>query len=136
MTLRMPNEGEVQSLAIELGQDGQETLSLCLFTNNVTPADTDTLSTYTEASGYGYAAIDLTPANWTITAGSPTEAVYPQQTFTFTGALGDVYGYFVKYKTSGILRHAERFTDGPYSVTLDGDTIKITLKVTRQDTLD
>ena len=119
-----------------VGKTGVENLLLKLYSNNITPDETDTAGTYTELSGNGYAAKTLTGSSWTITAGAPSLAEYAQQTFSFTGAAGNVYGYFLVGATSGILKWAERFTDGPYNVTASGDAIKVTPKLTLQDTLD
>jgi hypothetical protein len=51
--------------------------------------------------------------------------VYSQQTWTFTGALGNVYGYYTTRASSGDLVYAERFTDGPYNIVNNGDQIKL-----------
>lgn len=53
-------------------------------------------------------------------------ATYAQQTFTFTGALGNVYGYYLNRTTGTDLMVAERFSDGPYNITANGDQIKVT----------
>src|SRR5581483_9133582 len=81
-----------------------------LFVNNITPADTDIASTYTEASGGGYAPKTLTGANWTTTQGAPSHADYAQQIWTFTGPLtgnATIYGYYATRATDGDLVVAE-----------------------------
>lgn len=130
MTLLVPNVGEGLALEYFVNKSTPQDQVLRLFTNDVTPSETDTLATYTEASGSGYSAITLTGANWTITTGAPSEAAYAQQTFTFTGALGNVYGYYNNRTTGTELMLAERFTDGPYDIQNNGDEIKITPKIT------
>lgn len=130
MALLVPNGAEQVMLENILNKTAPENLTLILYTNNITPGETDTIATYTEASGSGYAAVALTAANWTATPGAPTEAVYPEVTFTFTGALGNVYGYAIKGATSGNLKWAERFSNGPYNVQNNGDQIKVTPKLT------
>lgn len=78
---------------------GGDNLTLKLFVTDVTPADTQITSAYTEAVGGGYAAKTLSAASWTIqTTAGIAEGVYADQVFTFTGALTTnpaVYGYFV-----------------------------------------
>ncbi|MGH7261470.1 MAG: hypothetical protein ACREI9_12450 [Nitrospiraceae bacterium] len=130
MALLIPNAAEDVALQNFLNKTAPQTCVLKLFTNNVTPAETDTEASYTEAAGFGYAAVTLTPASWTITPGAPTEAAYPEQIFTFTGNLGNVYGYYVVETTSGKIKWAERFSDGPYNIVNNGDQIKITPKIT------
>jgi hypothetical protein len=131
MPLLVPNNGEVFAISYFVGKVAStEPLTLRLFTSNTTPSETDTAATYTEASGNGYAAIPLTGASWTVTAGAPTSATNAQQTFTFTGALGNVYGYYLTRTTTGDIAYAERFSDGPYAISNNGDQIKITPTIT------
>lgn len=131
MALVVPNAAEDVMLQNILNKTAPQNKTLKLFTNNITPAETDTAATYTEASGNGYAAISLsTPASWTITPGNPTTAAYPEQVFTFTGALGNVYGYYVVETVSGIIQWAERFPTAPYNIANNGDQIKITPQFT------
>ncbi len=130
MALLVPNQGEQIALEALVGKTAGQNLILRLYTSNTTPAETDTEATYTEASGNGYAAITLTAASWTVTPGAPTEAAYAEQTFTFTGALGNVYGYYFTQVASGKLVWAERFTGAPFNIANNGDQIKITPKIT------
>lgn len=130
MALVVPNQGEQIALEALVGKTAGQNLVLRLYTNNVTPGETDTEATYTEASGNGYAAKTLTAANWTFTANAPSYVDYAEQTFTFTGALGNVYGYYFTQVTSGLLVWAERFTDAPFNIANNGDQIKITPKIT------
>jgi hypothetical protein len=108
-----------------LGDQSPRNLVLKLFTSNTTPSESDVPSptAYYEPYGvgntnaYGYApstgypfcvnnrtdqaytqqtGILLNGSRWTIAqVGSGTTATYPEQTFTFTGNAGDVYGYYV-----------------------------------------
>jgi len=88
-------------------------LTMRLYSNNATPDHASTASSFTEISGGGYTGKALTFANWTITAGAPTQAIYNSaQTFTFTGATdapGTIYGYYVTRNSDGKLMWAERF---------------------------
>lgn len=128
MALSFPDVGENLALEMITNKTAPQNLVLKLYSNNITPAEADTAGTYTECSGNGYAAITLTGASWgTAAAGS---IAYAQQTFTFTGALGNVYGYFVIQATSTVLVYSERFTDGPYNIANNGDQIKITPTIT------
>ena len=99
MALVVCNNGESIALSYLTGKAAStENLVYRLFATNVTPAETDTAGSYTEATGGGYAAKTLTGASWTVTTGAPTSATYAQQDYTFTGPLttnGTVYGYYV-----------------------------------------
>lgn len=129
MPLLVPNPSETTMLEAILNKVAPQNLVLRLFTNNVTPGETDLAATYTEASGNGYAAQNLTAASWTVAEGAPTEATHPEMTFTFTGALGNVYGYYVTQATSGKLMWAERFTGAPFNIANNGDQIRVTPKL-------
>ena len=106
----IPYAEEVKHLQVILNQN----ITLRLYSNNVVPAKTDTAATYTEVTGGGYAAIVLTLADWTITAGSgstPTKAQAAYRDIIFTGAIGapgNIYGYFMT-DAAGDLFGAERF---------------------------
>lgn len=132
MALLVPNQGEVIALEATLNKTAPENLDLVLYKSNTTPGETDTESTYTVADFTGYATIQLTAASWTISPGAPTEAAYAQQTFASTASSQNqnVYGYYVKQRTSGKLVWVERFTDGPYQIANNGDQIKVTPKFT------
>jgi hypothetical protein len=131
MALLVPNNGEKIILEYLVNKvTAQEDLVLRLFTSNTTPGETDTASTYTEATGNGYSAITLTGASWTVSGTAPTEASYAEQTFTFTGALGNVYGYYMTRASTGDIVLAERFTTAPFNIQNNGDQIKITPKIT------
>lgn len=130
MPLLVPNNGEGDALSFFVNKTAPENLVLRLYTNNITPAETDTAASYTEASGFGYASITLAGASWTVTEGAPSQAAFAQQTFTFTGNLGNVYGYHMTRLTSGRIAYAERFPDGPYTMVNNGDQIRVTPQIT------
>lgn len=131
MALLVPNNGEGDALSYFVNKSAPENLILKLFTSNTTPAEADTAGTYTEASGSGYAAITLTGASWAAPVeGAPSSIAYAEQTFTFTGALGNVYGYYCVRASSGRIAYVERFSNGPYNIQNNGDAIKITPTIT------
>jgi len=108
-----------------LADQSPRNLVLKLFTSNTTPAESDVPSAtayyepygvgntnaygYAPSTGYPYCVnnrtdqdytsqtgILLNGSRWRINnVGSGTTATYPEQTFTFTGDAGDVYGYYV-----------------------------------------
>lgn len=104
-------------------------LTLKLFATNVTPVDTHTAGSYTEAAGGGYASKTLTNGSWTLTTGNdPSDVVYAAQTFTFTGALttnATIYGYYV-VDAAGTLIFAEAVTS--FTPANNGDNLAITPK--------
>jgi hypothetical protein len=126
-TLVFTQTGEVVALQNIVNNTAPQSLVLRLFSNNYTPSSTDTVSNYTELSGYGYSSVALTPSNFTFTQGNPVTGTYPQITFTFTGAAGLIYGYFVTQASSGNLIFANRFSNAPISIANNGDQIRVTL---------
>src|SRR5687768_10807464 len=130
MALVFPDVGENLALEMITNKTAAQNLVLRLYTNNVTPGESDTAGTYTEASGGGYSAITLTGSSWG--AASAGSIAYAQQTFTFSSVPGTatMYGYFVTQATSGTLLYAERFTGAPFTIANAGDQVKITPTIT------
>lgn len=131
MTLLVPDVGEVIALKAFLNNTAGQDQTLKLFATNVTPAETDTAGTYTEAAGGGYTSKSLAGASWSFTAGAPSHADFAQQTWTFTGALttnATVFGYYVVQASSGTLLWAEQFTS--FTPANNGDQILLTPKIT------
>lgn len=132
MALLVPDVGEVYALKAFLNNTAATDPIIKLFATNVTPAETDTAGTYTEAAGGGYSTkAALTGSSWTFTAGAPSHGDFAQQTYTFTGALTTnptIFGYFMVANTSGTLLWAEAFTS--FTPANNGDQILLTPKIT------
>lgn len=129
MSLVLCNQAETLALQYLLNRN----LTVKLFENNKTPAETDTEADYTEATFTGYAAKTLTYANWNFTPGAPSAATYnAAQTWTSSAGSQDkyAYGYFVVQAADGKLLWAERFSDGPYHIVNNGDTVTLTPAIT------
>ena len=134
MAIILTDFGKQKALEYLVGKDTTtESLILKLYSNDISPANDDVLTKYTELPltinnvTTGYASKTLTPATWTILDGT---AVYPQQTWTFTIPAGIVYGYYVVLGTTGNLILAERFSSAPYSLATAGDVLQVTLNLT------
>lgn len=130
MTLLVPNAGANEMLARAVNKNASDNLKLRLYENNYTPVEASVVGDFTEATFSGYAAITLTGASWTMTTADPAVADYAQQTFTATAAGNSVYGYYVTNNAGTICVWAERFTDGPYTITGNGDVVKVTPTIT------
>lgn len=126
MAIVVPNVTEVAVLTWFLKT---EDLFLRLFSNNVTPSETDTAATFTQVTGGGYSQITLDKDDWTITSGDPSFGTQAQKTFSFTGPTGapsTIYGYYV-VNGAGVLQWAERFPGANVPFTpIAGSSIKIT----------
>ena len=126
MALNVPDVGENLILEMIVNKTAAQNLSLRLYKNNITPSDTDTAATYTEAVFTGYSAITLTGASWGAAAAG-TITYGAQQTFTCTAtATDDIYGYYITQVSSGTLLYSERDASAPFAVRNNGDAIKIT----------
>ena len=132
MSLVFFNQGETIALEALLNKTAGQNVKLKLFKSNTTPAETDTEASYTEATFTGYADVTLSGASWTMTGGAPGIAAYAEQTFLSTAnqATQSIYGYYYVQVTSGKAIAAERFSDGPYAITNNGDNIKVTPQIT------
>lgn len=133
MALVVPNTAEILMLQYMLNMiatDGAATnvngnRVLRLYKNDLTPADTHSLSDLTQSTEAGYAPITLYGTLWSIssTAGITT-AVYSQQTFAFSTS-ATVYGYYVTSVTGGNLLWMERFDNGPAITPTSGGNVKV-----------
>jgi hypothetical protein len=103
---------------------------LKLYTANTPPDESTVVGDLTEATGNGYADVTLIPSNWVISPDNPTRAAYPAHAFVFTGAVGNVYGYYVVQATSGALLWAEHFAGAPLNIQNNGDEIRVSLNIT------
>jgi hypothetical protein len=135
MTIVYVNNGE--SIALQLITNKiatPENLTYRLFATNITPSETDTAATYTEAAGGGYASKTLTGASWGAPSlGNPTSIAFAAQTWTFTGALTTnptVFGYYVVRASSVDLQFAETFTS--FTPAVNGDNIVLTPQITAE----
>lgn len=117
-----------------------------------TPADTDTVATYTEAAGGGYSNADctasedpracctgsgtgecaektLTNGSWTVsTVSNIVQAAYATKTWTFTGSLTDnpiVCGYYITNNAGTTLILAEKMP-ATYTPNANGDAYSVT----------
>ena len=133
MTLVVPNQGESLMLQNDVNKVAPQDLVLQLYENNITPGESDTEITYTEATFPGYASKPLAGASWSVpTEGAPTEIAFALQEFTATGAGTSVYGYMIVESVSGKLKWAERFSGAPYTIVNNGDKVQVTLKKTAE----
>ena len=125
------NQGEDIFLKAGVNKTAGQNLVLKLFKNNVTPGETDTEATYTEATFTGYSAATLTGSSWTATPGAPSQVTYAEQTFTSSAdqTLETIYGYVLVQAASGLAVAAEKFASS-YPIQNNGDAIKITPKIT------
>lgn len=130
MALVVPNSAEQIIIQYILNISTPEGLVVHLYSNNILPQETDTISNYTEVVGGGYSSISLVAGNWTVVPGTPTTAEHTEVIFSFTGAVGNVFGYFVTRVTGGELFWAERFSNGPFDIQTPGDEIRITPRLT------
>lgn len=128
MSIHIPQVG----LSRMLNEIVADTLTLRLFTNNLTLAPTSVAASFVEAVGGGYAAVSLT-AGWTLTAGNPATTSYNSEIiFTFTGSLtgpGTIFGYYIT-RFSGEVVWAEYLqrTRVP-QIPASGSFLKITPKI-------
>jgi hypothetical protein len=132
MTLVVPNNGEGVALANFVNKTAPQDGVLKVYTNNITPAETDTAATYTEATWTGYANVSLPGTGATITEGAPSSAVWAQKAFISSAnqTLVNNYGYFVVEVTSGKIKWAERFNGAPWPIQNVNDEIDVTPQIT------
>lgn len=134
MTLLCPDVGEVVLLTDLLGNGNNWTLKL--FKNDVTPAESDTDATYTEADFTDYAAKTLTRSvsgsTWATptTSSGTTSSEYNSgtpQSWTCGATGNSIYGYYIVDAVTGTLLIAERFA--ATRTLAENDTLNLTPKI-------
>lgn len=111
------------------------TLTLRLFANNITPADTDVVGDYTEATFTGYAAIAT--VSWGaayLNANNIAQIDEIVRTFTQTGTtvVNNIYGYYLT-APGGALVFAERNPAGPIAMAATGATYSVQCRMTERN---
>jgi hypothetical protein len=137
MGIRVCNQGEEAWLTLVTAV----TMDVRLFTNDVesgltgTQVNALTEADFTEATFAGYAPVEIIAANWGMTPGNPTVALYNQPaTFTrsSTGSPQTVRGYYVTRTSDDDLIYHEYFATAAV-VELDGDQVDVTARITLKD---
>ena len=131
MAVAFTNEAETIALKNFLNILAPENIVIKLYSNNKTPGHTDVVGGYTEVSGGGYTSVAMDATQWSVSAGDPSQAQYPQIVFTFNGATdqGTVYGYFAVTASTNKLLWADRFPNSPINIANIGDQIKVTITI-------
>lgn len=119
MSMMIPNEGKLEWAKRALySNSGSENLTLKLFQNNISPAETDTAATYTEATFTGYVAVTLTSSQsagtWAVPTTSSNLAVSQYGTNAVFTAASDqtIYGWFIVGASSGKCYASQAFGAG------------------------
>jgi hypothetical protein len=113
----IPDEGKIELLGktLRAALAVDESYSLRLFRNDITPAAGSTLASFTEASFLGYFRYDLTRAGWTVPAivdgRAVTEWTAAEVKWTAADGPQTLYGYYVIAPATAKVAWAERFTD-------------------------
>ena len=142
MEIVIPDEGCIDVLKLYVGQARPDELVLRLFANDIHPGRDDSAARYVEPAGHGYAAVRLkadewrivqapAPANGAAALRPPPLARAREVSFVFTGAAGDVFGYFLTRAGSGRIAHAQRF-DQPIRVVNNGDRIRVVAQISQR----
>lgn len=132
MTLLSPDPSRLLLLKYMTGNVVPGSPIAHLYTNNRTPATSDTIANYTESSVSGYTASTATSASWTFTTvASVDSALYPAITFTFSSS-ETLYGYYITNPGSVTLLWAELFSS-PISYGGGGGNLVLNVATTLQN---
>lgn len=136
MTIKFSDVSEIRALNAITAVSAADAWTLRHFKNDYTPVAGSVAASFTESTYPGYAAQAMASAfpAATTDAGGKASSQYPAQlvfTRNATGTAELCYGWYVTDSTNRLIM-AERFdSPGPYSMALNGDTIKLqpTLKL-------
>lgn len=110
---------------------GSENLSLRLFKNNITPADSDVAGTYTVADFTGYSNVTLTSSQsgstWPVPTTSSNKGTATYQTTATWTATSDqtVYGWYMLFASSGTIAASQAFGAGKPLIGASSDQLSI-----------
>ncbi len=134
MALLVPDVGEVELLKRLLyANAGSENGTLKLYSTNVTPSESDTAGSYTEATFTGYSSKTLTSTQsggtWAVptTSTGTTSSTYGTTLTWSPTSSQTIYGYYVVGATSTVLWWAELFASSKNLS--NGDTLNLTAKI-------
>lgn len=105
-----------------------------LNSNNVTPGKATVTADLTEVSGGGYAPIALAANSGTVTprsGGTPAFLAWAEQTFGFTGVVGNVYTVSIHRTSDNKLLSIEPLPGAPVNFQTNGSSYKFTPKVSQ-----
>lgn len=120
-----PNVGEVLLLKYMLNNTAPTDINIHLYTNNVTPAESDVLGTYTEATDPAYLAVSCPGASWTFaTVLGTSSATHANISFSFS-TTASIYGAYATDSTNTYLLFSERFTAAPLNFGSSGGNIEL-----------
>lgn len=131
MTLLCPDVGEVVLLRRIL-YEAPSDLTLKLYRTDVTPAESDTAASFTEANFTDYVAKTLTASQtggtWAApsTSGGTTSASYAQQSWVCGASGNTIYGYFL-VNSGGTLVIGEKFAAARTLVS--SDELRVTPRI-------
>lgn len=128
MTIKIPDVAEVTLLGF-IRSTFNSFARLRLFKNDVTPADSDTVSSYTEATFPGYAPQGANTWSAASSVGGAAQVTHPTLTFLRgSGGSGDlIYGYYLTDTAGTTLYYAERDPAAPVNMTVAGNSYAISL---------
>lgn len=121
--------GAADTLAVMTGQEQTSNRLVCkLFTNNHTPAASDTPASYTLPTDASYADVTLAYGTFVITTTTNgAQAVYNGVVFTFV-ATATIYGYIITDIAGTRLQTAEKFSSSILIPSTGGTlTVNITI---------
>lgn len=140
MSIVIPDAGKIEWLKRALyANAGSENLSLRLFQNNITPADSDVAGTYTVATFTGYSNQALTSSQaagtWAVPTASSNLGTSTYGTVITWTATTDqtIYGWFILFATSGIISMSQRFDSSRSLVGANNDQISIIPRIQLND---
>ena len=130
MSITAPNVGEILLLKYMLNNTAPSDVNVHLYTNNVTPAETDVIGTYTEATDPAYSAVSCPGASWTFaTVGGVSSATHSDLNFSFSTTIS-IYGVYVTDSTDSSLLLTQRLDVAPLNYGSSGGNLDLEPEIT------
>lgn len=111
----------------------EEDLVLRLYTNEIDISFNTSKDEFEEPTDSAYSSISLPSTKWIIRSSTDDiSLIYPKIRFSFKKGIGNVNGWYITKGNEEFI-FAEEFSDGPYEIEKEGQTITVSIKINTKE---
>lgn len=136
MGFKLTALGRVLAMDTFTGQGAAPLYAVGLFKNNLTPTGAEVTGDFTPADFDGYAEINVPSWSNAVDSGGVAASFGGLCLFVASGPFttpNDIYGYFLRNRTTGEIMGSERFATGTFAVDAAGKVVPVIPRFGQQD---